>query len=129
MMSEKLEDKSAKELLGKMMAIELFLVQSTCKVNPVELKLFLADHLRYMIGLEENGSLFASGPLVGPKGEITGNGVTVLRANSMKEADALAKEDPFYKANLRSYEIQKWIINEGRLIINVNLSNRSASAS
>jgi len=123
---DELDGKTAQQMLGDMMGVELFLVNSTCLVDPSELTTLLADHLRYMIRLEREGVLFASGPLMGAEGEMTGNGITVLRVSSIEEATKIAHGDPFYKNGLRRFDIHKWIVNEGRLSFGIDLSSGRA---
>jgi hypothetical protein len=48
----------------------------------------------------------------------------VLRANSFDEAEAIAKEDPLHKAGLRTFTLQKWRLNEGRITITVDFSDQ-----
>jgi uncharacterized protein len=94
-------------------------------VPPEQLKPFLLAHLEYMIGLEKRGLVFASGPLADGAGPPTGQGLTVLRANSAAEARALAEADPFFVNGLRTFELKEWTIMEGSLSLRVNLSDQS----
>jgi uncharacterized protein len=113
------------ELMRKMLRKKLYVLISTPVVPPEKLKPFLMAHLEYMIGLEQRGLVFASGPLADGEGPPSGHGLTVLRAKSAPEARALAEADPFFINGLRTFELKEWTIMEGTLGLSVNLSDRS----
>ncbi|MGE4165550.1 MAG: YciI family protein [Xanthobacteraceae bacterium] len=117
--------KKAAALLAKMMKKELYIIFSTSKVAPEKLMSILADHLTYLIGLEKKNVLFASGPLTDENKGMIGNGITVVRAKSFKEATAIAKSDPFFRAGLRTFEVMKWTVNEGRIHVTVDLADQT----
>lgn len=111
---------STKKFLGK----EMYLVV-TRPVRSPEIEKRLMDHLNHQIELEKRGIMFAAGPLY-PRGSDTPEaGMFVLRASSFEEADAIAKEDPLHKAGLRTYTIQKWRLNEGRITVTVDFSDQT----
>ena len=85
----------------------------------------LPEHLTYMIDLEKRGILFASGPFLPDEHVPAGTGMTILRASSREEAEAIAKEDPFNKSGMRTFEIKIWQLNEGSYTVTVNYSDRS----
>ena len=115
-------DARAAALLAKMAQLRLFVV--FWRGEGADLSQHLADHLDYMISIEKSGRLFASGPL----GERSrSDGMTIVRAASADEAEAMAKADPFVRAGLRSYTIEPWTVMEGRLTVSVDLSDRSMS--
>lgn len=115
----------AKNLLEKMMKKELYVILSFPVVTPAELYPKLAEHLSYLIRLEEMGVLFASGPLSSSNGTMTGHGLTVVRVKSFKEAETIAKRDPFVRSKMRTFEVKKWTLNEGRIDLSVRLSDCS----
>lgn len=118
---------SANQLLSRMMRKELYLISSKCLVDPSTLQDHLLAHLSYMIELEKTGVLFASGPLFDGKGAFTGDGITIVRAASFDEASQIADQDPFARANLRRSSVHRWIVNEGRITVSVDLSDRGAT--
>jgi uncharacterized protein YciI len=112
------------ELTKGMLRLKLFVIFSQAK--GLDLKPYLADHLAYMIELERQGKLFASGPF----GDDTrGDGMTIVRAASEEEACALAQRDPFVVNGIRTFNIQPWTVMEGSLSVTVNFSDRSARIS
>jgi uncharacterized protein YciI len=85
----------------------------------------LPEHLEYMIGLEKQGTLFASGPLTAAPGQPLGDGLTVLRAASAEEARAIASADPFVVNGLRSFEVREWTVMEGSFGVTLNFSDQT----
>jgi len=85
----------------------------------------LPDHLDYMIALEKRGILFASGPFLTGKDLLPGAGMTILRAGSLEEAEAISGEDPLNKGGMRTYEVRTWQLNEGSFTVTVHYSDKS----
>jgi uncharacterized protein len=112
------------ELTKGMLRLKLFVVFSYGK--GLDLKPYLAQHLEYMIALERQGKLFASGPF----GDGTkGDGMTILRALDEMEARELASRDPFVVNGIRTFKIEPWTLMEGSLNVTVHFSDRSAKIS
>ena len=110
------------ELTKGMLRLKLFVIFSQGK--GLDLKPYLAEHLAYMIELEQRGKLFASGPF----GDGTkGDGMTIVRAASEAEARELALADPFVANGLRTFTIKPWTVMEGSLNVILNFSDRSAN--
>ena len=118
---------SPADLLGRMMAAEYYLIESRMLADPSELGPKLMEHLRFMIELEKEGTLLLSGPLYDRDGKMTGEGVTIIRAESFDAAEQIARRDPFVVAGLREPRVRRWVANEGRINITLDLSDRSAS--
>jgi uncharacterized protein YciI len=109
------------ELTKGMLRLKLFVIFSFGK--GLDLKPYLADHLTYMIELERQGKLFASGPF----GDGTrGDGMTIVRAATRDEARDIALRDPFVTNGIRTYKIEPWTVMEGSLSVTVSFSDRSA---
>jgi len=109
------------ELTKDMLKLKLFVIFSEGK--GLDLKPYLAEHLQYMIGLEREGKLFASGPLGNPT---RGDGMTIVRAASEEDARELANRDPFVINGIRTFTIKPWIVMEGSLSVTVNFSDQTA---
>jgi len=112
------------ELTKGMLRLKLFVIFSYGK--GLDLKPYLADHLTWMIGLEREGKLFASGPFGDGS---TGDGMTIVRAADEAEARKIATQDPFVVNGIRTFKIQPWTVMEGSLSVTVNFSDRSAKIS
>ncbi len=114
-----------RQLTQPMLRKRLFVVLSKAQAAPEQIAALLPDHLLYMIGLERQGLVFASGPLTEPGGSPRGDGLTVLRAASAEEARQIAARDPFFVNGLRTFEVLEWTVMEGSVGLKVNFSDRS----
>lgn len=111
---------ATKELLGRMLSKKLFVV--LWKANKgSDLEPVLHEHLEFMIELEKQGLLFASGPLSGTPGD----GLSILRAESLEVARAIAERDPFVRKGIRTFDLREWTLMEGSIGITLNCSDRS----
>jgi len=81
-----------------------------------------AAHFEYLAKLEEDGKIFAAGPLHSLEGETTGNSMIAIRADSVDEARAIADADPYYQSGFRSYTLRPWKINEGGFDLKVRFA-------
>jgi uncharacterized protein len=79
------------------------------------------EHVAWLLGLEAEGVLFLSGPLLSGPGTGPGSGVTVIRADDQNAARAIASADPFVRAGLRTFTVHRWRLNEGRVDVTVSL--------
>ena len=113
------------ELTQRMLRKKLYVVMSTAKGGPEQLKPHLAAHLEYMIALEKQGVVFASGPFSGADGNPGRIGMTILRAANAAEARKFAEADPFYIAGLRTFDVHEWTVMEGTVAIRVNFSDQT----
>lgn len=120
---------SAEERIGQltkgMLRKKLYAVFSKGNTTPAQLGAVLPDHLEYMIGLEKQGVLFASGPLDTAPGAPVGDGLTVLRAESADEARRIATADPFVVNGIRTFEVREWTVMEGSFGVRLNFSDRT----
>jgi uncharacterized protein len=80
-------------------------------------------HLAHQVQLEKAGIMFAAGPLAEPDGTRVQFGLIVIRAPSAEEARRIADSDPFHRAGVRTYTLHRWLINEGRMNVSVDLSD------
>ena len=113
------------QLTSKMLNKRLYAVIWKSYGKPDLIKANLAKHLQFMIGLEQRGALFASGPFAPGNGAQIGDGMTILRAVTLDEAKVFANSDPFVIAGARSYEIREWTLMEGRIGISLDFSDNS----
>lgn len=115
--------KSQKTSLAKL----LYVITSTAIKDLESVNQFLPTHLEYLNSLETKGILFGAGPLFSEDGEsFAGNGMIIVRAESVNEAKAIAEQDPLHQNQVREYQIQPWLLNEGAINIKVFYSNAQA---
>ena len=89
-------------------------------VTVADLDAVLEEHLAWMLGLEREGHVLASGPITSGPGASAGSGLTVLRAGSSDDAARLAAQDPFVLKGLRTFEIFGWRLMEGALTVRLS---------
>jgi uncharacterized protein YciI len=58
-----------------------------------------------------------------------GSGMIVVRADSLVEAWGIAERDPLFVEDMRSYEVRGWQLNEGRLVLSVDLDSNKVGIS
>lgn len=96
-------------------------------VDPERIPEVLLEHYEWMIGMEKDGHVFASGPVFDRGGE-QGVGLTVFRADSWEQAEELASADPFVTSGAVDFEIKRWQVNEGRISVSVDFSDQTFNA-
>ena len=111
-------------LLAPMLKKTLFVAMSRAVASADAIQPFIADHLRYMNALEARGTLFASGPFVQP-GVVVGVGLSILNTSDEAEARRWMDDEPLIKRGLRTYDLRRWELREGRITVALSLS-RSA---
>ena len=111
-MKAELLAKKAREdgLVGKL----LFAVWT----KPVDVSLItpniISQHMDFLKNLEEEGVLFAAGPLFDERGEDhVGEGLIVVKAAGLAEARQLASADPMHASGAREFTLRPWLLNEG----------------
>ena len=117
-------DARTKAMIAQMWGRKLWVVLS--KGSGRDLAPHLAEHLDYLIALEAEGKIFASGPMNLPG---SGDGMTVLKVESEAEARAIAEADPLVTKAGRTFTLHPWTVNEGQLPLTVSFSKMRLSAS
>lgn len=114
-----------RQLTKGMLRKKLYVILSRGAATQEQIGEVLADHLEYMIGLEKQGVLFASGPLTAAPGQPLGDGLTVLRAADADDARRIASADPFVVKKLRTFDVREWTVMEGSFGVQLNFSDQS----
>jgi len=86
----------------------------------------LESHLQWAIAAERRGELFASGPFV-EEGGVPGalGGMTIVRASSLEEAQAILARDPFIREGVYVPTVRKWMLMEGGFTVTMRFSDQS----
>jgi hypothetical protein len=71
-------------------------------------------HLAYQIKLQNEGIMFAAGPLAAGS-EYEGHGIFFYHADSLEQATEIAAADPMHVAGGRTFRVMHWLLNEGDL--------------
>ena len=86
----------------------------------------LDEHLAYQNKIQDEGIMFGAGPFSDDAEQNwDGDGMVIIRANSMAAAKVIADNDPMHKAGARSYKIRPWLLNEGNVTVDLTFSNKS----
>ena len=101
----------------------LFVAVSTLVGSKEQLGALLEEHLAFMIGLEEKGVLFASGPFM-ENNVSDGGGMSIVRAVSANEARTILDRDPLVVAKVRKYDLREWHLMEGNIQVTVLASQQ-----
>ena len=110
------------------MGREFYVIHSKPVADASELEAKLPEHLGYQKKLEAEGTLFAAGPMADEAGEVWSmEGLIVVRAGSLAEARGIAEQDPMHLAGLKEFTVRPWLVNEGRIQIDLRLSERAVS--
>ena len=112
-------------LRDKMLRKRLWVVITKAVAPREDIDKVLEAHLQHQIRLEKEGIMFGAGPLSHPDGSPTGTGMIIIRAESEAEARRIADQDPFHAKGLRTYTLQQWSLNEGRLNITIDFSDQT----
>ena len=115
-----LDKSKAKGLLGK----RLYVIMTEPTGGLEALAENLDAHLAFQKDLEARGIMFAAGPLADDD-EVywEGEGMVIIRADSLAEARAIAESDPMHKAGARRFRVRPWLVNEGGLTLKVTFSD------
>lgn len=88
----------------------------------------LPAHFEWVFEQERNGRMFAAGPFLGEDEQTyTGEGMFIIRAESLADARALAATDPMISGGIRTVDVRAWELNEGRVSVTVRYSDGTFS--
>lgn len=93
-------------------------------IGPVMENLQVHLVLDYQEKLEKDGIMFAAGPhWTDDEKRWDGEGMVVVRAKSLAEAQAIAAKDPMHISGARSYRVRPWLVNEGTMTIKLGFAS------
>lgn len=105
-------------LIQPMINKTLWVVLSAARVPSEQMEPHAPDHLKYMNDLEARGVLWASGPFVVP-GVTVGDGLTIFNVHDEADVHRLMDAEPLTHLGMRSYQIRKWELREGKISIDI----------
>ena len=84
----------------------------------------LDPHLEFQIKLEQDGIMFAAGPLWADDEETwEGEGMVVIRADNLAHARDIAASDPMHASGAREFTVRPWLVNEGGFTLRITFSD------
>ena len=110
---------ASSEMLNK----DLYVVFTKPTYGMIPVMENLEDHLKFQVSLEKQGILFGAGPFWDDN-EIdwNGEGMVIIRANSIDHAKEIANSDPMHKSGARSFTVRPWLLNEGNIQVTLDYS-------
>ncbi|MCY3825573.1 MAG: YciI family protein [Nitrospinae bacterium] len=84
----------------------------------------LEEHLKFQVELEQKGIMFGAGPFwTEDEQRWEGEGMIIIRAESLSEARKVAESDPMHASGARTFTIRPWLMNEGMVTMKVTYSD------
>ena len=84
----------------------------------------IGPHLEFQVKLEQEGTMFAAGPLWADDEETwEGEGIVVIRADNLVHAQEIAASDPMHASGAREFTVRPWLINEGGFDLRITFSD------
>jgi len=109
--------------LTRLLGRDYWLIRSIphAGTDQAAIEVWVEEHVGWLLGLERQDVLLASGPLLSGPGTGPGSGVTIIRAPDEESARRIADGDPFVRHGLRTFELYRWRLNEGSVGVRVSL--------
>jgi hypothetical protein len=112
------------EKTPQMLQKQLYVVHTTPTNGLGPVMENIGPHLEFQVKIEQEGVMFAAGPFWADDEETwEGEGMVVLRADSLAHAREIAASDPMHASGARSFTVRPWLINEGGFSLNVTFSD------
>lgn len=84
----------------------------------------LEDHLKFQVELEQKGIMFGAGPFwTDDEERWEGEGMIIIRVDSIAEARKIAESDPMHASGARTFTLRPWLLNEGMVTMKVTYSD------
>ncbi len=84
----------------------------------------LEEHLKFQVEIEQKGIMFGAGPFwTDDEQRWEGEGMIIIRAESLAEARKIAESDPMHASGARTFTIRPWLMNEGTVTMRVTYSD------
>ena len=84
----------------------------------------LEAHLQYQVRIEKEGVMFGAGPFFADnESDWNGEGMVIVRAQSLNDAQRIAAADPMHASGARSFLVRPWLLNEGSLTVRITYSD------
>ena len=96
-------------------------------VSLEKMREMVPPHLAFQVDLENRGIMFGAGPLFPPDSDLwQGEGLVIIRAQSLAEAKQIAASDPMHSSGMREFTVREWMMNEGTITLKVSYSSGRA---
>ena len=83
----------------------------------------LEEHLQFQVKLEQDVIMLGAGPFwADDEHTWNGEGMVIIPADSLAHANEIAASDPMHSSGARTFKVRPWLLNEGRITVQVNFS-------
>ncbi len=80
-------------------------------------------HLAFQVSLEQRGIMLGAGPFwADDEHTWNGEGMVIIRADSLEHAKEIAATDPMHTSGARDFRVRPWLLNEGRITVEIDFS-------
>ena len=106
-----------------MLQMQMFVVFTTPTNGMGPVMENIEEHLQFQVNLEQCGIMFGAGPFwADDEHTWNGEGMVIIRADSLEYAKEIAATDPMHSSGARSFTVRPWLLNEGRITVAVDFS-------
>ncbi|MCP4817842.1 MAG: hypothetical protein GY883_01550 [Shimia sp.] len=106
-----------------MLQMQLFVVFTTPTNGMGPVMDNIEEHLQFQVSLEQRGIMLGAGPFwADDEHTWNGEGMVIIRAESLEHAKEIAATDPMHSSGARSFTVRPWLLNEGRVTVAVDFS-------
>ena len=106
-----------------MLQMQMFVVFTTPTNGMGPVMENIEEHLQFQVNLEQRGIMFGAGPFwADDEHTWNGEGMVIIRADSLEYAKEIAATDPMHSSGARSFTVRPWLLNEGRITVAVDFS-------
>ena len=106
-----------------MLQMQLFVVFTTPTNGMGPVMENIEEHLQFQVNLEQRGIMFGAGPFwADDEHTWNGEGMVIIRADSLEHAKEIAATDPMHSSGARSFTVRPWLLNEGSITVAVAFS-------
>ena len=106
-----------------MLQMQMFVVFTTPTNGMGPVMENIEEHLQFQVNLEQRGIMFGAGPFwADDEHTWNGEGMVIIRADSLEYAKEIAATDPMHSSGARSFTVRPWLLNEGSITVAVDFS-------
>lgn len=106
-----------------MLQKQLFVVFTTPTSGMGPVMENIEEHLKFQVSLEQHGIMLGAGPFwADDEHTWNGEGMVIIRAENLEHAKEIAATDPMHSSGARSFTVRPWLLNEGRVTVEIDFS-------
>lgn len=96
---------------------QLYVISTKAIADYQRMQKYRPVHLEYLHNLDTAGHLLGAGPLLSLDATLyEGDGLIIISAESLSQAQEIAAQDPFHQHKVREFVVQPWLLSEGEIL-------------